>query len=307
MRLSDTRRGYLYVTSAALLWATSGIVAKALFTHGMTPFDLVQIRVTLAAGLLAGGYGLFAPGLLKIRARDLPYFLVLGGVAMAGVQFTYFLAISKIQVAAAVLIQYLAPILIALFGVLFFKERMTPVKIAALALAVGGCFFVAGGYSLALLSMNRLGIAAALVSAVCFASYSLLGEWGMHRYSPWTVLFYALALAAVTWHLVYSPFHYLTAGFTSAQWAGSVYIALMGTMVPFGLFLQGINHIRSTRASITACLEPISAGVLAFFLLGERLAALQILGAGLVIAAVVVMVLSREREELAPSRIRTGR
>jgi len=307
MRFSDTTRGYLYVTAAALLWATSGNAAKALFEQGMTPFELVQVRVTIAAVVLGAAYGLFAPALLKIRVRDLPYFLLLGGVAMAGVQFTYFLAISKIQVAAAVLIQYMAPILIALYGVLFWKERMTPLKTLALALAVGGCFFVAGGYSLALLSMNRLGIAAALASAVCFAGYSLLGERGMHRYSPWTVLFYALAFAALTWHLLYAPFHYITAGFAAIEWAGIVYIALLGTVVPFGLFFLGINHIRSTRASVTACLEPISAGVLAYFLLGERLEVPQMLGAALVVGAVALMVLSRELEEQAPARIRAGR
>lgn len=307
MRFSDTTWGYLYVTAAALLWATSGNAAKALFEHGMTPFELVQVRVTIAAMVLGAAYGVFAPGLMKIRARDLPYFLVLGGVAMAGVQFTYFLAISKIQVAAAVLIQYMAPILIALYGVLFWKERMTPLKTLALGLAVGGCFLVAGGYSLALLSMNRQGIVAALASAVCFAGYSLLGERGMHRYAPWTVLFYALAFAALTWHLLYAPFHYITAGFTAVEWAGIVYIAFFGTVAPFGLFFLGINHIRSTRASVTACLEPISAGVLAFFLLGERLETWQVLGAALVVGAVALMVLSRELEERAPARIRAGR
>jgi len=307
MPLSTTTRGYLYVTAAALLWATSGTAAKALFERGLSPFELVQARVTVAAAVLGAAYGLFAPALLKIRARDLGYFLLLGGVAMAGVQFTYFFAISKIQVAAAILLEYLAPILIALYGVLFWQERMTVLKTLALALAVGGCFLVAGGYSLALLSMNRLGIAGGLAAAVCFAGYSLLGERGMHRYSPWTVLFYALAFAALTWHLLYAPFHYLTAGFAAVEWAGIVYIAFLGTIAPFGLFFLGINHIRATRASVTACLEPISAGVLAFFLLGERLEVPQVLGAALVVGAVALMVLSREREERSPARIRAGR
>jgi drug/metabolite transporter (DMT)-like permease len=307
MRLSTTTRGYLYVTAAALLWATSGTAAKALFERGLSPFELVQARVTVAAVVLGAAYGLFAPRLFKIRARDLAYFLLLGGAAMAGVQFTYFFAISKIQVAAAILLEYLAPILIALYGVLFWQERMTVLKTLALALAVAGCFLVAGGYSLALLSMNRLGIAGGLAAAVCFAGYSLLGERVMHRYPPWTVLFYALLFAALTWHLLYAPFHYMTAGFAAIEWAGIVYIAFLGTIAPFGLFFLGINHIRATRASVTACLEPISAGVLAFFLLGERLEVPQVLGAALVVGAVALMVLSREREERSPARIRAGR
>jgi hypothetical protein len=51
----------------------------------------------------------FSRDSLKIRLRDIGYFLLLGGVFMALVQGTYFYTISKIQVAAAILIQYLAP------------------------------------------------------------------------------------------------------------------------------------------------------------------------------------------------------
>ena len=54
-------KGYLCVLSAAVMWASSGTVAKALFIEGITPFELVQIRVTLAAFLLALLFGLFAP------------------------------------------------------------------------------------------------------------------------------------------------------------------------------------------------------------------------------------------------------
>ena len=62
----------------------------------------------------------------------------------------------------------------------------------------------------------------------------------------------------------------------------------MGTAIPFGLYFVGINYIRSTRASITATLEPISAGFIAYLFLGEILEPLQILGGVLVIAAIVL-------------------
>ena len=73
-------------------------------------------------------------------------------------------------------------------------------------LSFNGCHLVVGGYSLQLLHMNRLGIKGGLASAMCAAGYTLLGECGMHRYGPSTVLFYALAFAALTWHLIYLPF-----------------------------------------------------------------------------------------------------
>ncbi len=271
----------------------------------MSPFNLVQIRVTLASAIIFIVFFLLSRDLLRLRPKDIPFFLLLGSVVMAAVTGSYLYTISKIQVAAAILIQYLAPILVAIFAMLFWKERPSFIKITALFLAFGGCFLVVGGYNLALLHMNLLGILGGLTSAVAFAGYSLLGERAMHRYRPWTVLFYALAFSALTWHLVYPPFTYLRAGYSLAQWGWIFYIAIVGTILPFGLFFAGINHIRSTRASITATLEPIFAGVLAFILLGERLLLLQVIGGCMVILAIVLLQLQQEHDELAPALIRT--
>jgi drug/metabolite transporter (DMT)-like permease len=302
---SSSAKGYLCVVVAALMWASSGTAGKALFDAGMSPFDLVQIRVTLASGLVFIVFLVFSRDLLRLRAKDVPFFLFLGSVVMAVVTGSYLYTISKIQVAAAILIQYLAPIFVAIFAMLFWKERPTFVKIMALFLAFGGCFLVVGGYNLALLQMNLLGILGGLTSAVTFAGYSLLGERAMHRYRPWTVLFYALAFSALTWHVVYPPFTYLYAGYTLTQWGWIFYIAIVGTILPFGLFFAGINHIRSTRASITATLEPIFAGFLAFIFLGERLLLLQMIGGCMVILAIVLLQLQQEHDEMAPALIRT--
>jgi len=297
-------RGYLYVMAAAVLWASSGTAGKALFNRGMTPFELVQIRVTLSTIILAVIYGLFARDSLKIRWRDLGYFFIIGGITMAGVHVAYFYAISKIQVAAAILLEYLSPIFVAVFSICFWKEKLTWVKAFALILAVSGCYLVVGGYDLQLMVMNRMGILSGLAAAVFFAAYTLLGERGMHRYSPRTLLFYALAFSALTMHVIYPPFHYLRGDFTVTEWGWIVYIVVLGTILPFALYFMGINYIRSTRAMITSTLEPISAGFIAFLFLGETLESFQIAGGGLVISAIVSLQLQRERDTLAPALIR---
>ena len=299
-------KGYLYVSLAALMWASSGTVGKSLFEGGMTPLELVQIRVTLSSILLAGAIGLFARKLLRVRIKDLGYFLLLGGVVGVLMQVFYFYAISKIQVAAAILLQYVAPILVALFSVFFWKERLTVFKLAALILAFGGCYLVVGGYNLQFLQSNRLGILGGLAAAVCFAGYTLLGERGMHRYAPWTVLLYAMVFSALSLHIFYTPFRYVNAGFNAAQWGFILYIVVVGTIFPFALYLTGINYIRSTRAIITATLEPIAAGFMAFLFLGETMDMLQVLGGALVISAIVVLQLQKERDVLAPAVIRSG-
>jgi drug/metabolite transporter (DMT)-like permease len=303
----SSARGYFYVVLAAVLWASSGTTGKSLFEGGMTPYDLVQARVTFGPILLGLALAASSRECLKIRLRDLPYFLLLGGVGMALVQGTYFYTISKIQVAAAILIQYLSPFFVAAFSILFWRERFTALKVVSLLLSFGGCYLVVGGYDLELLKMNRLGILVGVSGAIFFAGYSLLGEKGMHRYGPWTVLFYALALGGLSWNVFYPPFHFLSVGFSASQWGRVLYITVFGTIIPFGLFFMGVNHIRSTRASITATLEPITAGVMAYFFLGETLGILQIAGGILVIGAVVLLQLRQHEDHSAPLLLRAAR
>ncbi|MFH1349580.1 MAG: EamA family transporter [Pseudomonadota bacterium] len=297
-------RGYLSVMAAAVMWASSGTAGKALFNTGITPFALVQVRVTVSSLILAFVLSLYGRKLFRIRLSDLGYFFLLGGVMMALVQITYFYTISKIQVAAAIFIQYLSPIMVAFFAILFWKERLTLNKLLSLFLSCLGCYLVVGGYSLQLLKMNRVGLLCGVFSAICFAAYTLIGERGMHRYSPWTVIFYALLFAALSWHIFYPPFEYLWAGYSLQQWGWMLYIAVVGTLLPFSLFFVGVNHIRSTRATITATLEPISAGFIAYLFLGETMGPLQVLGGALVICAIVLLQLRRDQDDLAPEIIR---
>jgi drug/metabolite transporter (DMT)-like permease len=300
----NSTRGYICVLMAALMWASSGTTGKALFLTGITPMELVQIRVTLSAIFIGIFFGIFRRTLMRIRIKDLLYFLLLGGAAMAMVQLSYFQAISKIQVSAAILLQYLAPILVAMYSILFWKEGVTVLKMTALFLAMAGCFLVVGGYNLHILEMNRAGILWGLTSAVSFSSYTLLGEAGLRRYQPWTVIFYALVFAACTLNIVTTPQNYLLADYSFNQVWYLLYIVIMGTIIPFWLYFVGVNYIRSTRTVITATFEPISAAFMAYFLLGETLELLQIIGGISVISAIILLQLQREHDEMTPEFLR---
>lgn len=296
--------GYVFVISAALLWGVSGSAAKYLFNRGVTPFELVQFRLTITIVALFLFLLIHNPRLLKIDRKDIVYFAIFGMVGMGGCQFTYLFAISRINVAAAILLQYLAPVFIALHTVVVAKEKLSRPTCMALAGAVLGCYLVVGAYNLDLLTMNWLGILSGLGSGVTFAWYSIHGEYGMRRYSPWTVLFYAMAFAALLWNVIQPPLGAFMHGYEWVEWGWILYIGLLGTCLPFGLYLQGINLIRSTRASITATLEPITAGIVAYLFLNEVMEPLQVAGACLVIASIIYLQLNQEQDDKTPARIR---
>ncbi len=306
-RALNPRRGYAYVILAALLWGVSGSSAKFLFNSGVTPYQVVQLRLTLAAVILLGWLAIRNPALLRIARRDIWYFALFGAVGMGACQFTYLFAISKIKVAAAILLQYLAPSFIAVHAVVFARDRLSASTVLALAGATIGCYLVVGAYDLQLLSLNLVGVLSGILSAVTFAWYSIHGEYGMRRYNPWTVLFYALLFAALVWNILHPPLEAFFHRYSAVEWGWVLYIGILGTLLPFGLYLEGVNLIRSTRASITAILEPITAGVVSYVFLKETMAPLQIAGGLLVIGSIVLLQLKQEQDEKTPALIRARR
>jgi len=144
------------------------------------------------------------------------------------------------------------------------------------------------------------------VSACSFAAYTLLGEYGMRRYSPWTVLAYTLLFAALSLAILHGPKPYKGFCEDPVQTFWVIYIAVGGTLVPFGLYFMAIDAIRATKTVITATLEPISAAFMAFIFLEELLESLQLLGGILVISSVAILQLKRETDSLTPESIRSA-
>lgn len=287
--------GYICVIIAAALWASSGSFSKYLFNRStITPFDLVQARITLASAFLFIFLFFTDRSKLRISPGSISYFFWLGCVGMACVQFTYLFAISKINVAAAILIQYLAPAMIALYYIATGKGEVTRVTLIAIIMSTAGCFFVAVGKKLGLGSMDKLGIISALFSAMFFAYYSVKGEEGMKRYDPSTVLFYSLLFAAIAWNIFRFPFSWVKTGMEIKSFVALLYIAILGTVVPFLLYFWGIRIIKPARACITGTLEPLMAGVISWLLVGERMDSVQIFGGVLVIMSVSLLQLKSD-------------
>ena len=292
-------RGYLYIVVGATLWGVSSVVAKSLFNIGIPPALLVQIRLTLATFTLLILLLIFDRKRIIISLGDLPYFIVLGFVGVAGMQFTYYYTISKIHVGPAILIQYLFPAWVTLYAFFFQKQPFHKEKIASLLLAVLSCYLLVGGYRIDLLRLNKIGIASGIVSSLFNAFYTLYGEKGLKKYDPWTLILYGFGFGAVFYWILISPMKVISEGYSFKIWMAFLYIAIFSTLIPFGLYFKGIERIRATRASITATWEPVVAGVTAYFVLGEALFPLQVLGGIGVIAA--IMLLQMAKEKAAPS------
>jgi uncharacterized membrane protein len=146
--------------------------------------------------------------------------------------------------------------------------------------------------------VSGAGLAWGLASAAFFALYTLLGKYAAGRHAPWTLLAYGLLAASVFWCAYIGPARIAAVYRDPRLAAAVVFVAVVSTIVPFGAYLHGLHLIQATEASVTATLEPVVAGIGAFFAFGEALSAAQIAGGALVIAAILLVQLPAAGREL---------
>ena len=296
--------GYGLALLAAACWAIGGLTAKWLFSAPsaqtanwpLPPLGIVVTPTALSGGRALSAFvimgvmlALFRPRDLVIGRRDVPFLAVFGVAGLAMVHFTYFQTISLTNVATAILLEYLAPIIVLGVGVAFMKHRFTWTLPVGIALSIGGCALVVGTAGGGGIVVSPAGIVWGLSSAVFFATYSLMGTVAAGRYSPYTTLVWGLGFATLFWLVVLGPGTVLGIFADPKTAAAVVFMGVVSTIVPFSAFLVALRHIAPTNATVASTIEPLLAGVGAFLLFGESFSPTQVLGGLLVVSAIAVV------------------
>lgn len=293
-------RGRLWlILLAAALWGTVGITTQALYRLTATnPLSVGFFRLAIAAPALAlGCWSALGRRSLRITRHDLAR-IALIGLMLALYQACYFAAIVRVGVTLATLVTLcLAPVIVALLSVALLGERPTRRTLAALVCALVGIACVVGsGSGGARASFNLGGILLACGSALGYAIVTLAGRAIAGRYHPLQIN----AVAFATGALVLLPLA-LATGFVAVYpargWLLLAYLGLVPTALAYLLFVAGMRTTPATVASIATLLEPLTAAVLAAVLFGERLEPLGLLGAGLLLAALVALAVRRDAKD----------
>jgi drug/metabolite transporter (DMT)-like permease len=267
--------GYAMALGAGTLFAINGTVSKVILESGMSSLRLTQVRTT---GALIG-FALIIlatrPQDLRTNRRELLYLAAFGVFGVALVQLFYFLAIHRLEIGVSLLIQYLGPLLVALFAFFVLKEHVRGRLWIALALALGGLTLVVDLWHG--VSLDGLGVLFSLCSAVTFAGYMLLAERAVGRRDPITLLCFGFFFAAVFWAFVqpWWSFPFDVPGRSVSLlgrlsdvhlpiWVLLAWLILLGTIIPFFLIVGSMRHITATRAGILAMVEPVVASIVAY-------------------------------------------
>jgi drug/metabolite transporter (DMT)-like permease len=296
--------GYAQVLGGALLFGVNAAVSKVVLEAGIEPARLTALRCTgAAAGLLAV---LLAtdPSRLRVRPRDLPALVTLGVCGAALIQWLYFVAIDRLPVGIALLLEFTGPLMVALYSRVVLRHPLPRQVWLALGLTLAGLALVAQVWRDA--GLDPVGVAAGLGAAACLATFYLVGQRSMAGGDPLTVSFWMLAVAAAFWSVAQPWWHFdpavlaqrtsLLGAFdatTVPVWVPLAWVVALGTLVPYALEVTAMRHLPATTCGIVGTIEPVVAAVAAWLWLDEVLGTAQVVGGLLVLVGVVAVEAAR--------------
>ena len=289
--------GYLLYLLAASLFALNGTISKSILLTGIDPARLSQLRVTAAFLILLAVVAITRPQRLRIRRDEVWLLIAYGVLGVAMTQYLYFVAIELLPVGIALLIEFTAPIMVALWFHFGLKHHTPRIVWLGLATAMVGLAMVAQvwqGFTL-----NVLGVAAAFGAAAALAVYFLLGDAAVRRpepRDPVSLTMFGFGAASVFWAIAQPGAGYPLGedGAAVPIWLLCTYMVVLGTVVPFWLIVVSLQHIRASQASVIGMTEPLLASFIAWVALGEVLTPVQLVGAVTVLVGVYLAERYRE-------------
>ena len=289
--------GFALAMGGALLFAVNGSVSKITLEAGVDSPSLVLLRSAGAAGCLLVLVLVAEPRRLRLRRAELPLLLVYGLVGIAMVQWLYFVAIARLPVGVALLLEFTGPVLVALWARFVQKQELGRALWLALALALGGLAMVAQVWDG--LSFDTVGVLAGFGAAIALATYYIAGKRALVSRDTVSLAFWAFLVSALFWSVAKPwwtvPWDTLQAtvtlpgslsGVSVTGWGLVAWVVMLGTVAPFLLVIGALRHLPAPQAGIAGMVEPVLAGAVAWVWLDETLAVIQVLGSLVVIAGI---------------------
>ena len=302
--------GVLFAIGSAVLFAVNGNVSKVVLLNGISSLELVSVRSAGTALILLGITALRSPAALRVGRRELGFLALYGVTGIAMVQWLYFVALQRLPVGIALLFEYTAPLMVALWVRFVQKQPVRSRLWLGLACALGGLALVAQFWKG--MTLDPIGLISAVGAGAALASYYLMGEHGQRERDPISLMGFSFGFSAVLWAIVSPwwtfPFGRLAHAVAlpgalpgdAPLWLMVLWIIVLGSVVPFLLVLLAVGRLGPARVGLIGMLEPVGAGIIAWVLLGESLNAVQVVGSLIVLVGIVLAETARQAAHPSP-------
>ncbi len=299
-------RGEIYLFFGAFLFAFNGIISKIVLIDGLSAWRLTQIRCGGAFLILISVFLFFRRSELKPTRSELPWLIAFGAVGVTFVQAFYFIAIERMYVGVALLIEFTAPIWILLFLRFVLKKHVPNSLWWAILLAFSGLLMITQIWSG--LTLDQIGLIAALIDAFALAGYFLIGDRLGKTKSSTAITTWGFGVASAMMFFVLPVWNFPTevfsknmellgrfSDYTLPGWVLILWIVVMGTIAPYILVVSGLKILSASTASVFGMIEPVMAGMFAWWWLSESLNGIQLVGCVVVIVGIFIADRARQK------------
>ncbi len=281
-------KGAVFGILAAVSYGTNPLGALFLYDEGINPDSVLFHRFFIAA-ILLGVIMILQKQSFKVTKKEL--FVLAGlGVLFAASSLGLFVSFKYIEAGVASTILFIYPVIVAVIMAVFFKEKVSPVTVLSIVLALGGVILLYGGNGSG--SLNPWGVILVLSASLTYALYIIFVNKAELRIPDIKLTFYVLVFCTVTIfiHSLTSETSHLQPLTTLKMWFWAAMLALIPTVVSLLLMVKAIRLIGSTPTAIMGALEPLTAVVIGIAVFGEALTLQLIIGILLILAGVVLIV-----------------
>ncbi len=285
---------YIYILVAGALWGTIGLFFNYLSDLGLDRFQIMLLRIGIAAICL--GIYIFCTNrqLFKIELRDWWMFFGTGICSLMFFNYCYFTCIAMVSVSVAAVLLYTAPMMVMLMSIVLFHEKFTVKKGVVVLMTFAGCVLVTGLTGGG--SIGAAGILVGLASAFGYALYSIFSTYALKKYHSITITFYTFVLAA----LGTLPLSHVSELAPMLQNPAVLLygagLGILACMFPYLLYTRGLTGVAASHASVMATVEPVVATIIGVAVFGDVMTAGKCSGIVLILAGIVILNVSLPKQ-----------
>ena len=292
MGQSTMKKGIVFTLLGATCWGLSGVLGEYLLN--ISRIDPVWI---IANRLFFSGIAMVAILFLKDKHNLMRVFsnkidiLKLLNFSFFGLlicQGTFFLTIKYTNAGMATVIQYIGPVIIMLYYCVIGRRWPLPREVIAIVVSLFGTVLIATHFDFSKLNISTLGLFWGLLSAFGLASYNIFSISLTTKYGVMPIMAWGLLIAGVVVYFATGS-NYIPDNFKLIDFICMSGVVIIGTILSFSLYLEGVRLIGAVTGSIIGCFEPIAAIIFSFLLLGTTFGTIDLIGAAFILSAVIVL------------------
>jgi drug/metabolite transporter (DMT)-like permease len=275
-------QGALLVVGSSIAFGAMAIFANYAYKAGVDAISLLFLRFGVA--------GIVMLGIVLLRGIKFPKgnillgYILMGGVGYVAQSFSFFTALTLASASLVALLLYSFPAMVALLESFLFKQKLSPLKLTALALSLAGVALTIGFD----LQGKLPGIILALAAAVIYSGYILTGNKLAGKVSVLSSSTVIMLSAGVVFGglTLAQGFHAPT---SLEGWLAVLGIVFISTIFAMLSFFAGLEKIGATSAAMLSTFEPVTTVLLAALFLDETISIFTVLGGGMILGAALLL------------------